>query len=243
MNLRSHLNHLFIRTLLSTPRGRAHLLNQVAESEEQGEQRIFDDALMLVDDPDLQKLVRRHRDDEIRHGEMFREVLRENGIAVGPVPAPLDLLGQLDDALGGFFARGLSTDHDVMRAYVILQVIEERACEQFGMYIEAFDALGRHETAAVFREVAQDEARHLKYCRAIALRYADDAQQYERELSQIRDVEARTFKSVQQANIAHILEHDLSPNVGAKLFFALMQRVSTWVDEAPYTTFAAPMPA
>lgn len=238
--VRTQLSKYFLEALMSTPRGRAHLLNQVAEGEEQGEQRVFDEALALVEDPELKKLIRRHREDELRHGQLFRARIAANGVPVGPVPEHLDMLRRLDAALGGFFDRGLSTEHDVMRAYVILQVIEERACEQFTMYVDALERVGEHATADVFREVAKDEARHLKYCRAIALRYAKDEAEYERELAAMRDLEARSFKEVQRANIDHILDNDLAPSFVARAFFRVMKVVTGVVDEVPYTAFAQP---
>ncbi len=240
MNVRHHLSQYFLEALMSTKRGRAHLLNQVAEGEEQGEQRVFDEAIALVEDPELKKLIRRHREDEIRHGQMFRARIEANGVPVGPVPENLDMLRRLDRALGGFFDKGLSSEADVMRAYVILQVIEERACEQFTMYIDALERVGEHETADVFRQVAKDEARHLKYCRAIALRYAEDEADYERELVLVRELEARSFKDVQRSNIEYILANDLAPSRGARLFFRVMKVVTGLVDEVPYTSFAQP---
>lgn len=240
MNLRNTIAKYFVRRLIETPEGRAHLLNQIAEGEEQGEARLFDEAIGLVEDERLKKMIRRHAEDEIRHGEMFRACIARNGVEVGPVPPHLDVLSQLDEALGGFFERGITSAEQLMEAFAILQVIEERALDQFSMYAEVFEGAGDPETAETFRLVEKDEERHLKYCRAIALRYAPSEAAYDAEVERIREVEARVFRTTQSNNVDHILENDLAPSLSARLFFRAMRALSTRVDELPYTQFKAP---
>jgi len=76
-------------------RGRAHVLNQIAEAEDNGEARVFDDAIALVDDPALKKLIARHRDDEIRHGQLFRAALKRTNVDPGPVPDELKIIDRI----------------------------------------------------------------------------------------------------------------------------------------------------
>src|SRR3954452_9116550 len=115
-------------------------------------------------------MIVRHRDDEIRHGQLFRDCVRRTNVDPGPVPADVKILDRLSAKLGGFFEQPITDGRGVMQAYLVLQVIEERACEQFAMYIRVFSKCDP-ETPAVFEAIANDEARHLKYCHAISKHY------------------------------------------------------------------------
>ena len=90
------------------------------------------------------------------------------------MPNELKLIDRLDRAVGGFFAQPIRDRRDVMQAYLMLQVIEERALTQFALFEVAFRG-SDDETADVIAGIARDEERHLKYCHAIARRYAPDA--------------------------------------------------------------------
>jgi rubrerythrin len=175
MELGDRLTLAFMTQMFSQPRGRAHLLSMAADAEASGEGRVFEELLKRKDDAELSRLVVRHRDDEIRHAELLEARCKVNAAQAGEeipkVPAHLRLIDRLDRALGGFFSRELATDEDVMRAYLVLQVIEERAITQFELYVAAMKDVDP-ETAATFAEIGKDEARHLRYCHAIARRYA-----------------------------------------------------------------------
>ena len=103
MDLREYLTHRFMKALLKTPEGRAHLLNQVADAEDNGEASIFDQALSWVTDPKLKRIIDHHRSDEIRHGQLLRARRDATGAKVEPVPDHLKILDRIDAKLGGFF--------------------------------------------------------------------------------------------------------------------------------------------
>jgi len=119
------LTKMFFESVVRTPKGRALILNQIADAEDNGEAQVFDQALAKVDDSKLAKMIERHRDDEIRHGRLFRECIARTGFDPGPVPAETKLLDRMNRALGGFFDAPIEDTRGVMRAYLILQVIEE----------------------------------------------------------------------------------------------------------------------
>ena len=202
-------NH-FIAGLLSTPAGRAHVLNQVADAEATDEGAIFDRLLAHVDDPKLVQMIERHQADELRHADMFRESLAATGIDPGPVPAHLRLLDRIDALAGHVMQKPVEGDYDVMVAYLMLLVIEERAIEQFRLFIPAFERIDP-ATAAVFREVERDEVRHLRYCHAIAKRYAPDEARLNTKLAELRRFEYRAFVDNSRANMAHVFERGLHP--------------------------------
>ena len=60
--LRERLNLSYLRRLLSTSAGRAHVLAQMADAEASGEARVFDAALARVQDPELQRLIGKLRE-------------------------------------------------------------------------------------------------------------------------------------------------------------------------------------
>ena len=154
--------------------------------------------------PELQRRIRRHQADEIRHAELFRGCLARTGVAAEEVPAELRIVDRLDAALGGFLERPITDRSGVMEAYLILQVIEERAVTQFPVFIQAF-ADTDPETARTLAEVTRDEERHLLDCEAISRKYAPSEEARLVALDRLRIAEARVFKANQGANLRHTL--------------------------------------
>ena len=205
---RERVTRHYLDRLLASPRGRAFVLAQAAEAEATDEGHFFDLILAHVADPALAKLVRRHRADELGHAEAFRACLARTGANPGPVPAELRLLERLERALGGTLGHEVRTPREVMEAYLLLQVIEERAVTQFALFEQAFrqhDA----ETADTFRAIAKDEERHLRYCHAIARRYAPDELTRATTLRRFREIEAKVFAENARANMRHALDEGL----------------------------------
>jgi rubrerythrin len=202
------LSARFLRGLLATPRGRAHLLNQVADAEATDEGAIFERLLAHVEDPKLRHMIERHQADELRHAELFRGCLSRTGVEVGPVPAHLRLLDRLDERAGHIMHQPVKDDRDVLVAYLMLLVIEERALNQFRQFIPAFAAVDP-QTAAVFEEVARDEERHLRYCYAISRRYAAGEATWAANLLHFRTLEALAFGENSRANMQHVFDHGL----------------------------------
>jgi rubrerythrin len=237
MSIQTHLTEKFVRALISTPRGRAHLLAQIADAEDNGEAKVFDEALSIVEDPQLQRLISRHRDDELRHGRLFREALHRTGVDPGPVPEQLQALANLDEELGGFFQRPVTDRRGVVTAYTALLALEERAMDQFGMYRRLFAEVDP-ATSAVFEEVAADEERHLKYCHAITKRYAESEEARLAELERMRVLEAKAFQKTQRANMAYIEANDLFPDRSTRIFWRVIGRLTRLVEPLPMTRYA-----
>jgi rubrerythrin len=200
MDLNERLTLRYLTYLLETPAGRAHVLNQCAEAEATDEGEMFDRILAQVDDPELERLVRRHQADELMHAEMFRKCVARTGVTPPPVPENLKLLTRIDQAVGG--PRPVETREDVMHAYLVLQVIEERATTQFAVFERAFRGVDP-ETADTFASIAKDEARHLKYCQAISKRYAPSEAVREKTLHHLRRVEGIAFAANSRANMEY----------------------------------------
>jgi rubrerythrin len=237
MNLRERLNIRFIDRVITSAEGRAHLLNQCADAEGNGENGFFEHILQHVDDPSLHKMITKHRDDELRHEQLFLAARDKTGIDPGPVPNELKLIDRLDRAVGGFFAQPVRDRRDVMQAYLMLQVIEERALTQFALFELAFRGID-DETADVIGEIARDEERHLKYCHAIARRYAPDAVTQQTTLDELRQLEARAFAENGRANMQHLFDRGwVAVNPVEKLFWQAVNGLSAR-GEPPLTQFA-----
>lgn len=200
MDLNERLTLRYLTHLLGTPAGRAHVLNQCAEAEATDEGEMFDRILAQVDDPELVRLVKRHQADELMHAEMFRKCVARTGVTPPPVPENLKLLSRIDKAVGG--PRPVESRDDVMHAYLVLQVIEERATTQFAVFERAFRDVNP-ETADTFASIAKDEARHLKYCQAISKRYAPSEAVREKTLRHLRQVESIAFAENSRANMEY----------------------------------------
>ena len=207
-NVNDLLSRHFLDRLLATPRGRAWVLWQASEAESSDEGRFFDLLLARVDDPELHRMIGRHQADETRHAELFAGCAERTGAPRPAIPAELKLLDRLDRALGGFFESFEADRRSVMEAYIMLQVVEERAVTQFAALEPAFRRRDPH-AADVIRSVAADEERHLKYCRAISRRYAPDEATHAAELRRVRDVESRVFAEHSRASMRYALENEL----------------------------------
>lgn len=231
------LTEKYMRELVSTPEGRAHILSQIADAEDNGEARVFDDALALVEDPQLKKMIARHREDEIRHGEMFRKAARDTGVRVPVVPEEVKVMNHLNRELGGFFDRPLTSEKDVVTAYAVLLALEERAMEQFSLYERIFRQVDP-VVAEIFAEVARDEERHLKYCHAITRIYAESEEARREELDRIRLIEAHAFQKTQRANMEHVRANGLMPRLGARVFWSFVSVINRVFAPLPLTRYA-----
>src|SRR5262245_10036170 len=94
------LNTRFLDRLVSTHEGRAYLINALTDAEEADEQGVFDKLLADITDPQLNKVVRTHRDDETRHGQMMTACLVRNGYTRAPHPDELRIVPYIARALG-----------------------------------------------------------------------------------------------------------------------------------------------
>lgn len=217
MSFESRIRRAFLRRLVSTPRGRAHLLSLMVAAEEGDEAGVFDQLRTKVDDPKLSRLIARHQEDERRHAELYRACLARNGLAPEPIPDQLRIIRRVARVAGGAFAVGektrsasaIATLEDVMNTYALLLAIEERGVRQFPIIGAEFRRIGDHETAATFDRVATDELRHTRYCRAIGLRHAPDAASWERAVSKYARIEQRAFRQVGLAGIAYAVKRGL----------------------------------
>lgn len=184
---------LYLRRLMRSPRGRAFILHFMAHAEEADEKGVFDALLARVDDPELNKLVRVHRDDEVRHAAMLRECLARNGVEPEPVPPELRVVDRIAHHSGGLREAFLEGRAGIMEAYLLLQVIEERGVRQFPMIARAMKRFDP-ESAAVIERITRDEERHVKYAKAISRRYAPNDEVRARILSELRAAERIAFE-------------------------------------------------
>ncbi|HEY4220946.1 MAG TPA: ferritin-like domain-containing protein [Myxococcota bacterium] len=201
------LQRLFLKELLSTPRGKATLLRQLGDAEggDGGELDIFTHVLAVLDDPEVKKLVQVHKTDEERHERLFHERAAAAGATPKKLPPDAHLLRRLDHHVG-FFSKPVTDRAGVVDAYLLLLVIEERAISTFDRYMDAFKNAGDLETVAVLQQIKADEARHLKYCEAISKRYSDDEAVRQEKLAKYRALEAQCFDEVQAINLRVLVD-------------------------------------
>ena len=208
MNITQNIRENFLNRLTATPAGRAHMLNMAAEAEDSDEGVFFEQIFSQVDDPQLQKMVRKHEEDEKRHAALFRSAVKAQGHTPGPVQPELHLMEHLDTELGGMLHRDITTRRHVMEAYAVLQVVEERALEQFSL-LEPIFRKSDPATADIIAGIAKDEDRHLKYCIAIARRYADSEQDRLETVQRYRRAEAIAYARYTQAAVTYAFKEGL----------------------------------
>ena len=198
----------FLHRLTATPQGREHMLRIAVDAEEGDEGGIFDLLATMVDEPRLQRLVVRHRDDEVRHASLFRACLDRNGFEMAPVPDQLRIIRRIADHLGGS-KPGTTPREFVLNIYALLCVIEQRGVERFPLIAAAFRAVDP-ETADTYLAVAEDERRHIQYCAAIGRHYATTDAEWELAVEHARSIEAAAFQATDLAHVAYVTEHGLS---------------------------------
>ncbi len=224
----------FTRDLLSTALGRAYVLTQAAVAEGSDESAVFDRLLPVVEDSQLQKAIATHKADEQRHALMFEQCARRQGVAPISIPVGLQLLPLIREEITNFDAP-IKTHEDIMNTYLVLQVIEERAIEQFTILHEVMQAYDP-ATAAVMAEIMTDEERHLKYCAAITKRYAPSPEMLAKQLRGYRDAEARAFRRQQQRTAQQLLSMPVMPNYKLWIWRAVLNTTRPMTQKTlPYT--------
>jgi hypothetical protein len=208
MSLKHRVYARYLHLLLASERGRAFVMTQAGDAEACDEVMIFDLLLEQVDDPELRGMIAKHKADELRHADMFHERAARIGAAVAPLPDELMFIRRMDRALGGFLGSRITGREGVMKAYLLLQVIEERAVTQFGQLMPVM-RIYDVESAEVVAAVMRDEERHIKYCRAISRRYAPDEATLARALRRLREIELGCFARHSRANLRYTLEREL----------------------------------
>lgn len=212
--LEERLDRVYRRRILSQPMAKAFSLSAYADAESSGENQVFERALSRCRDERVATLIRRHQADEIRHAAMFERRRDALGLPALPVPSHLKLIDQLSRACGDVLDRPMTTDDDVAAVYALLYVLEERAVEEFDRAERMLVRLGDEGTAAVFRDVAADERRHLKYCRAVGLRYDGSPEAFAARVQAMRAVEAEVYGAQTRAFLRWMIDRgwlDLGP--------------------------------
>jgi hypothetical protein len=241
MELRDRLSMGFLARIIARPAGRAHVLRQLADAEGNGENGFFEQILSRVDDPALRRMVQKHQADELRHEQLFLACAERTGVAPAPIPDEVKFVERLFRRTR-FYERPIASQRDVMEAYLLLQVIEERSVTQFRLMEPVFRAVDG-ASAEVLALVARDEERHLKYCHAVAARYAPDDATRLQVLAELRRVEAECFRDNGRANLEHVLAHDLfAGGPAVRLFYRALQVLPAALPTTPFAV-AAPAPA
>ncbi len=181
-------------------------MSSYADAEANGENVVFERALKRATDPKLAQMIRKHQEDEIRHADMIEKRREALGLKRYRIPAHLQMIDILSVEAGGILERPMDSDADVGDVYALLYVIEERAVQNFGRLIQVYEDLGDMQTAAMFRSISEDEGRHLQYCKAVGKRYAGSEEAFFKEVSRIREIEARVFARVSRGFLIHLLE-------------------------------------
>jgi hypothetical protein len=241
MNLPDAIASLFLRDLLAGAAGRAFVLNQAAIAEATDEGHVFDVILAKVEDAKLGTMIEKHRDDEQRHAAIFRGCVERQGVEPGELPADLRIVDRIDRETGGVASAPIVDARGVMNAYLVLQVIEERALHQFGLLEPA---MRRYDpaSASAIRSVIEDEARHLKYCHAISKRYAPNRLLHAETLGALRIAEARAFRDHSRANMAHMLDAGLVESKVKTAMWRGFAKMTARSTELPFTPFATATP-
>ncbi len=236
MTIRDRLSMAFMKRVIATPEGRNHILRELADAEGNGENGFFETILAKVDDANLRQVIQKHKADELRHEQMFLECAERTGIAAEPLPDSVKYVERIFQTVG-FYEKPIETHEDIMRAYLLLQAVEERSVVQFKLMEQVFREAGDVITAQVFVAIGKDEERHIKYCQAVAKRYAPDAAMHKKALVEMRELEARAFSDNGRANMDYTFSRNwFDGGAVTKWFFRTLTSLNR--DSLPLTPFA-----
>lgn len=191
------------------PAALAYALSSYSDAESGGENLVFERCLARASDPKVKQMIKIHQDDEIRHAAMLDARREALGLPRHRVPDDLKVVQRLSDAAGGVLDLPMTEDRHIALAYHLLYVVEARAIDEFARAVGAFTRAGDHGTAAVFASIATDEARHLKYCDAIARRYSTDEADFARERDRMRALEQKVYGAQSRGFTMYLLRQRL----------------------------------
>lgn len=202
------LSRYYLRKLVATRRGRAHLYNFAAEVEDGDEGEIFEQLADAVTDRRMAKLVRRHAADEEGHAGLFREALRRTGESPPPIPDSLQFIRRIN-AMTGLFERGVQDATDIVEVAAVLRAIEQRAVDRYPLIGALLREVGDDFGADAFATVARDEARHVRYCDALGRHHAENDVAWRRQVRRYRRIERRAFYQHAPTDVRYAIEQGL----------------------------------
>lgn len=170
----------FMRKLAQTPDGQRFIISQLVETEAManGEDNMFPRLLRYAREPRLQKLIRRHYDDEIRHEQLYRDVIGRIDSEV-EAPQRVMMMRILESLSRPSTALPVNSDDDMLDGYLFIQVLEEHAAVDLPLVARVFDDVDP-VIAAVIREVAEDEMKHIRWCDPVLEAHARSTEELDR---------------------------------------------------------------
>ena len=195
------IGRAFMHQLLTVPEGRQLMLSISVDAEEGDESGVFDQLAALVEDPALRRVVETHRDDEVRHASLFRGCLARNGWEKLEIPDEMRVIREVG-ADADPRDRAITTEADIVTAYALLRVIEERGVQRFGHIADAFRPHDP-ETADTYEQVLRDERGHIRYCDRVGRHYAGTDEAWAAAIEVARGREGDAFGRVGVATLLY----------------------------------------
>jgi rubrerythrin len=165
---------------------RAYFLNIAAQAED-SDHGMFADIADAVPN-DCRASVLSHAEDEARHARMLERCVTRNGGTPEPVSDPgLDYFGALLSAAG---LRDPASD--LMRFFVLLQLAEERAIQQYTWAATLMDGIDS-ETSETLRAIAREERGHAVHCAKLAERLRGSVEEHSQAREALKQTESSVF--------------------------------------------------
>ncbi len=199
MTLNDRMHRWFLRDLLATPSGRAYMLTTLSARAEAGAVHRLDALLERELETDVAPVVRKHRDDALRHAGLYADCAMRQGGRVPEIPGSRSVQGAIDRHVGEAEAGDRHVDEtgrddrSVTEALLLLQVRAERAVRELPAVATALRPFDPR-SAGIVVEIATDERRHLRDYDALAARHARTLATVEAALARSRRAEALAGK-------------------------------------------------
>ena len=211
------VNRRFTRKLADDPAALAVLFRSLRDAESDGESVIFDMALPRVP-AKLVHIVRTHAADEERHEGMMEEILERLGHRGDSDGGHASAVPYIDEAAGTILTAAAESDLELGRAYLLVYALERRLSAQLSQLARGIEHK-RPEIAAMVREVAEDEKKHIGWCGVVSYHLIGDADVWEAERQAMIELETRTYPRLLAQNLNAMLDEGLTNMSRAERFF------------------------
>ena len=163
----------------------------------------------LTRDEELSQKVRRHGDDEHKHGRLFAALLRKRQLEEIDVPPEVNYTMLLEEqGIGLSHARlkedRFLSDEEIITYLVHSRVTEQRASEEVELQKRVFG--DDPEIGRAIRMIADDEVNHLAYTHEELLRFCEQGHRARVQdmLALYARVEVRTYRDVSLRVMRHM---------------------------------------
>ncbi|MDA8793400.1 hypothetical protein N9N67_09145 [Bacteriovoracaceae bacterium] len=214
----------YLYSVLNSQKALNSLMFQLAEVEEGesgGGENLFDKAINYVKDPALKKMIEIHKLDEERHAKELKSLIRGDYYYDLEDRKDLSYLYLIEKR---FFESltNIRNDIDLLKFFSILKVLEERAIENYQLYLRT--GFKKKDFIYLFQNIIKDEKKHLRFCdKVISSISSVNLSKKERIYLSYKEMEEEIFYQITIGMMQFHVDKNIFPNKSERLFWQLIK--------------------